>query len=101
MNPTPKDQLRSMLESTNRLDTSGDPPSPLESVDPKALDEFFSRLDSDLKLGNVPNPEDRAAVIQYYRNLRLRFLADERASATKTPKPRKASVNEILKGFSL
>jgi hypothetical protein len=92
----PKDQLKSMLESTNRMDTTGDPPSPLLEADPKALDEFFARIDTELKLGNVPKPENRTAVIDYYRSLRLQYLSQEAAIAIKAPKKPRGSSKEAV-----
>lgn len=97
-----KSQLKSMLESTNRLDTSSDPPSPLSEADPKALDLFFDRLDSEMKLGNVPKPEDKNRIITYYQNLKLKFLEDERMNAAKeVRKPRPKSIKSETSKFGI
>lgn len=91
-----------MLESTNRLDLGEAPPSPLEEVDPKSLDEFFARLDTEMKLGNVPKPSDRKWVIDFYQTQRLKILEDERMAAVKEPKkPRPKTIKAALQEFSI
>lgn len=79
-----RDLLKHMLESTSRLDTTNDPPSPLREISPESLDIFFARIDAEMALGNVPRPEDRNRIIEFYRSERIKHIQDELAQPIKT-----------------
>lgn len=63
--------------------------SPLEEVNPSALDELFTRIDSTLKLGKIPDREDIDKVVLLYRRQRQKFVQEE---AIKVPKARQKSI---------
>src|SRR5215831_12399343 len=86
------DQLKSMLENTDRKDRGLPIESPLSEVDPDWETDFYARIDKTLKSGQAPDPAMRDVLITRYRNMRLQFMQDEannvrpgRKASTKKP----------------
>jgi len=65
--------------------------SPLAQADPKALDELFSRIDSSLKLDQVPDMRDVSLVVLTLRRQRQKFLSEEANRPVKTPAEKRAA----------
>jgi hypothetical protein len=68
---TPKDALKLMLESSLRHEEGLS--TPLDEIDPMALDELINRIDTGaLSLNQVPDPQDIEKLVQYYWSLRTK-----------------------------
>jgi hypothetical protein len=84
--------------------------SPLSEAKPDSLDELFSRIDRNLVLGmpEAVTETDINRVVDYYRELRVKFVQDQanfvkpgrKNSGTATTQSKK-SITEALKNATL
>ena len=84
--------------------------SPLSEAKPDSLDELFSRIDRNLVLG-MPHEiteTDISRVVDYYRELRVKFVQDQanfvkpgRKTGTTATTQSKKSITEALKNATL
>ena len=63
--------------------------SPLQEVDPTALDELVSRIDKALKLEQIPDENDVNKIVTHLRLQRQKFLAAEAAKPVRSPAEKK------------
>jgi hypothetical protein len=98
----PKDALKLMLESSLRHEDGLS--TPLDEIDPMALDELINRIDSGaLALNQVPDPKDIGELVQYYWNLRTKHNLEVQLGIANKPKGRTpkaakplVSINDLL-----
>jgi hypothetical protein len=84
--------------------------SPLSEAKPDSLDELFSRIDRNLVLGmpEAVTEKDIDRVVDYYRELRVKFVQDQanfvkpgrKNSGTATTQSKK-SITEAIKNATL
>lgn len=84
---SPKDALKLMLESS-LLHEEGKP-TPLDEIDPMALDELVNRIDTGaLALNQVPDPNDIEKLVQYYWSLRTKHNMEVQLGIVSKPRAR-------------
>jgi len=82
---SPKDALKLMLESSLRHEDGL--PTPLDEIDPMALDELINRIDTGaLALNQVPDPQDIEKLVQYYWSLRTKHNLEVQLGIVSRPK---------------
>lgn len=99
----PKQTLKMMLEMSDKKDRGENFPSPLNEVDPMALDELVNRIDTGfLSLNQVPDPKDIEQLVRINWVLRDQFNLEQQLGIVHKPKKSQSvsvttSVADLLK----